>query len=152
MFAGTGQPQRMSHSHTHGPGEVHSHSHMHLNSPQTPQSPGFFPPDPVLQALIDQDFVPVPIALSSDSISVLCPDHKREKCDDCSVDFSITNRLSKLLAANPNLLCPPPSNVVSQKLSQMVTSIKEDGNVGIQTEYFRTDFTFRTYRRYLKLV
>jgi len=48
------------------------------------------------------------------------------------VDFVNTNRLSKLLAANPNLLCPPPSNVVSQKLSQMVTSTKDDGNVRVQ--------------------
>ena len=143
----------MSHSHTHGPGEVHSHSHMHLNGPQTPQSPGFLMPDPAVLAQIDQDFVPLPIALSSDSVSALCSTHKREKCDDCNVDFVITNRLSKLLAANPNLLCPPPSNVVSQKLSQMVTSTKDDGNVRIQNlGFFGTVLPFSTCRRYLKQV
>jgi translocation protein SEC72 len=97
-------------------------------------------PDPAVQAQIDQDFVPLPIALSSDSVSALCSTHKREKCDDCNVDFVITNRLSKLLAANPNLLCPPPSNVVSQKLSQMVTSMKDDGNVRVQNLDFWAQF------------
>ncbi|KAF9054636.1 hypothetical protein BJ165DRAFT_1332943, partial [Panaeolus papilionaceus] len=58
----------------------------------------------------------------------VCDSHKLEKCDDCNVDFINTNRLSKLLAANPNLLCPPPANIVSQKLSQMVTATKEEGN------------------------
>jgi len=38
------------------------------------------------------------------------------------------NRLSKLLITNPNLLCPPPPNVVSQKLSQVIITTKEEGN------------------------
>ena len=114
----------MSHSHTHAPGEVHSHSH---GSPQSPMS--LPTPDPILQALIDQDFIPVPLTLSSDSASALCANHKLEKCDDCKVDFVNTNRLAKLLIANPNLLCPPPSNVISQKLTQAVQAAKEEGNV-----------------------
>jgi len=85
-------------------------------------------PDPALQALIDQDFVPSSLTLSSDTTIALCSEHKLEKCDDCNVDFVNTNRLSRLLVANPNLLCPPPSNVISQKLTQMVTSTKDEGN------------------------
>lgn len=116
----------MSHSHTHAPGEVHSHSH---GTPQTPITPAMPTPDPILQALIDQDFIPVPLTLSSDNASALCASHKLEKCDDCKVDFVNTNRLAKLLIANPNLLCPPPSNVISQKLTQAVQSTKDEGNV-----------------------
>jgi len=115
----------MSHSHSHAPGEEHCHSH----GPQSPQSPGMSVPDPALQARIDQDFVPCPLVLGSESTIALCADHKLEKCDTCDVDFVITNRLSRLLVSNPTLLCPPPSNVVSQKLSQMVQSTKDDGNV-----------------------
>lgn len=115
----------MSHSHTHAPGEEHSHSH----GPQSPQTPGIPTPDPALQALIDQDFVPVPLVLATEGTTALCADHKLEKCDTCNVDFAITNRLSRLLVGNPTLLCPPPSNVVSQKLSQVVQSTKEEGNV-----------------------
>ena len=85
--------------------------------------------DPILQALIDQDFIPVPLTLSSDASSALCASHKLEKCDDCKVDFVNTNRLAKLLIANPNLLCPPPSNVISQKLTQAVLATKDEGNV-----------------------
>ena len=92
-------------------------------------SPGLPVPDPNLQALIDQDFIPVPLTLSPDKTLALCASHKLEKCDDCNVDFVNTNRLARLLVANPNLICPPPSNVVSQKLSQMVKSSKDEGNV-----------------------
>lgn len=116
----------MSHSHTHAPGEEHSHSH----GPQQPQQ--MMPaPDPALQALIDQDFRPVPLALGADGAIAVCEPHKLEKCDNCNVDFVNTNRLSRLLVANPNLLCPPPSNIVSQKLTQMVTGAKDEGNVSI---------------------
>ncbi|KAF9448932.1 TPR-like protein [Macrolepiota fuliginosa MF-IS2] len=115
----------MSHSHTHAPGEEHSHSHSHAPQQQQPIMPT---PDPTVQALIDQDFRPVPLALAADGAIALCEPHKLEKCDNCNVDFVNTNRLSRLLVANPNLLCPPPSNVVSQKLTQMVTSAKDEGN------------------------
>lgn len=87
------------------------------------------PPDPALQALIDQDFRPVPVALAGDGTLAVCEPHKLEKCDPCNVDFVNTNRLSRLLVANPSLLCPPPSNVVSQNLTKMVTGAKDEGNV-----------------------
>ncbi|KAK7031631.1 translocation protein sec72 [Favolaschia claudopus] len=112
----------MSHSHTHAPGEVHNHSH-------GPAQPAPQPTiDPALQAIIDADFIQTPIALSQDSNLALCAPHKLEKCTDCKVDYINLNRLSKILVGNPTLLCPPPSNVISQKLTQMVTQTKEEGN------------------------
>ncbi|KAF7345393.1 Translocation protein sec72 [Mycena venus] len=112
----------MSHSHTHAPGEVHNHSH---GPPQPPPQPAV---DPALQAIIDADFIPTPIALSQDNNLALCEPHKLEKCTDCGVDYINLNRLSKILVGNPTLLCPPPSNVISQKLTQMVTQTKDEGN------------------------
>lgn len=113
----------MSHSHTHAPGETHSHSHA---PPQPAPQPAA---DPALQALIDADFVPTPIALSQDANLALCAPHGLEKCADCGVDYINLNRLSKILVGNPTLLCPPPANVISQKLTQMVTTTKDEGNV-----------------------
>jgi len=121
----------MSHGHTHGPGQSCSHS-------DVPQSPVMPTPDPALQALIDQDFIPVPIALSSDAHAALCARHRLEKCDPCNVNFANTNRLAQLLVQNPNLLCPPPNNVVTQKLTQMVVSTKDDGNVRLSSPPFPT--------------
>ncbi|KAJ7173509.1 hypothetical protein C8R46DRAFT_1083029 [Mycena filopes] len=117
----------MSHSHTHAPGETHSHSH---GPPQQQAQPAMPQPtaDPVLQALIDADYVPTALALSPDNNLALCGPHSLEKCADCKVDFVNMNRLSKLLVGNPGLLCPPPSNVISQKLTQMVTQTKDEGN------------------------
>ncbi|KAJ6606992.1 hypothetical protein B0H10DRAFT_1819139 [Mycena sp. CBHHK59/15] len=112
----------MSHSHTHAPGETHSHSH---GPPQPVAQPAA---DPALQALIDADFIPTPLALSPDNNFALCAVHSLEKCTDCGCDYVNLNRLSKLLVANPGLLCPPPANVISQKLSQLVTSTKDEGN------------------------
>lgn len=118
----------MSHSHTHAPGEEHSHSHS--QPAPTPQMAP--PPDPALQALIEQDFHPIPIALGApDNSQALCENHSLEKCTDCDVDFVNLNRLAKLLVANPNLMCPPPANVVSQKLTQVITTTKEEGNASI---------------------
>ena len=113
------------HDHTHAPGEEHSHSH----GPETPQSASFPALDPTAQAVLDQDFVAVPLALHPDPHSAVCAPHKLEKCDKCNVDFVNTNRLSRLLVANPGLLCPPPNNVVSQQLTQMVQRTKDEGNV-----------------------
>ena len=115
----------MSQSHTHGPGEVHNHSH---GPPQQPQQT----PDPVLQARIEADFRPVDLTVDAPNEShALCAKHSLEKCADCGLDFVNLNRLSKLLITNPNLLCPPPPNVVSQKLSQVITTTKEEGNVSV---------------------
>ncbi|KAH0582461.1 Translocation protein sec72 [Termitomyces sp. J132] len=120
----------MSHSHSHAPGQTHSHTHSHElpQSPQSPQAHMMPTPDPALQALIDEDFRPVPLSLSDDRNTAHCLEHRLEKCDACNIDFVNLNRLSILLANNPNLLCPPPSNVVTQKLSQMVTTTKDEGN------------------------
>jgi translocation protein SEC72 len=89
------------------------------------------PPDPVMQAIIDQSFRPVDVTLGGDpnSQSVLCAKHQLEKCVDCDLDFKELNRLSKILFMNPNLLCPPPAKIVNQKLSQMVNVTKDEGNV-----------------------
>ncbi|KAG6910072.1 hypothetical protein DXG01_013525 [Tephrocybe rancida] len=113
-----------AHSHTHAPGEEHSHSHSH-EPPQPSMAPTA---DPALQALIEEDFRPVPISLSDDLHNARCLEHRLEKCEPCDVDFVNLNRLATLLANNPNLLCPPPANVVTQKLSQMVTATKDEGN------------------------
>lgn len=124
------QAAMSEHSHTHAPGESHSHSHA---PPQQQQAQVPPPPDPALQAIIDQDFKPVDIALSPDTHVALCAKHSLEKCTDCDIDFINLNRLSRILAANPNLLCPPPANVVSQKLTQAVTATKDEGNVSAHT-------------------
>ncbi|KAG6835075.1 hypothetical protein H0H93_005068, partial [Arthromyces matolae] len=118
----------MSHSHSHAPGESHSHSHGPPQTPQTPQAITAPPPDPALQALIEADFRPVPLSLSDDKHNARCSAHGLEKCEPCDVDFVNLNRLSTLLANNPNLLCPPPAQIVTQKLTQMVTSTKDEGN------------------------
>lgn len=119
----------MSHGHTHGPGEEHSHSHSHAPQQGQPQAQALPPPDPALQALIDQDYIPSALTLADDRNRALCAAHKLEKCTPCDVDFVGLNRLSALLVANPNLLCPPPANVVTQKITQIVTATKDEGNV-----------------------
>ena len=85
--------------------------------------------DPVMQAVIEADFRPVELTLDSTNVAALCAVHSREKCDECDVDYTQLNRLSKVLAANPTLHCPPPPNVVNQKLSQIINQTKEEGNV-----------------------
>ncbi|KAF5384594.1 hypothetical protein D9757_007470 [Collybiopsis confluens] len=114
----------MSHTHTHAPGESHSHSH----GPPQPQQVALPPPDPALQALIEADFRPISLALSSDNSALLCEPHKLEKCSSCNSDYINLNRLAKILAANPNLKAPPPANVISKNLSQAVNNTKEEGN------------------------
>lgn len=85
--------------------------------------------DPIMQAVIEADFRPVDLTLDSDNVAALCAVHSREKCDECDIDYTQLNRLSKVLAANPTLHCPPPPNVVNQKLSQIINQTKEEGNV-----------------------
>lgn len=116
-------------SHSHGPGQP---SHTHGPQPQAPQQPtvAIRPPDPVMQAVIEDSFSPVSIALGApDNVSALCASHQLEKCAECNVDFTALNRVSRTLLLNPNLRCPPPPQVVSQKLSQAITLTKEEGNV-----------------------
>ena len=85
--------------------------------------------DPIMQAVIEADFRPVDLTLDSANVAALCAVHSREKCDECDIDYTQLNRLSKVLAANPTLHCPPPPNVVNQKLSQIINQTKEEGNV-----------------------
>ena len=84
--------------------------------------------DPAMQALIDQDFRPVALTLGNDNNMAFCEPHKLEKCEECDVDYINLNRLSMILANNPTLLCPPPANVVTQRITQIVTATKDEGN------------------------
>ncbi|KAI0316764.1 hypothetical protein OF83DRAFT_1059823 [Amylostereum chailletii] len=87
-----------------------------------------------MQALIEADFRPVDIAFGEpNNCTARCGPHKLEKCTDCDVDFANMNRLSSILAANPNLVCPPPPQITNKNLSQMVNATKEEGNT-----YFRS--------------
>ena len=88
-------------------------------------------PDPRLQAAIEASFVPVDIELTEPSNSnVKCAPHKLEKCDECGVDFVDLNRIAKIFVSNPNLRCPPPPNVITKQLSDVINRTKEEGNVG----------------------
>ena len=88
------------------------------------------PPDPVLQAIIDSDFKQVNLKLGGpDGNFVLSGVNSEEVDEENGLDFTRLNRLTKLLATNPNLRCPPPPTVVSQKLSQVINGTKEEGNV-----------------------
>ncbi|KAL1940787.1 hypothetical protein VTO73DRAFT_7828 [Trametes versicolor] len=119
----------MSHSHTHAPGESHNHSHGPQPPQQQQQTMVMRPPDPLMQAVIEESFRPVDLALGPpENASALCGKHKQEKCVDCNVDYRALNRLSRLLVANPNLRCPPPPQVVSQNLSQAINNTKDEGN------------------------
>lgn len=92
-------------------------------------------PDPVMQARIDADFRRVDLAVGGPGHAfAFCSKHKVEKCDECNLDFAALNRISKILVTNPNLRCPPPPNVVQQKLSQAVTNTKDEGNVRIESD------------------
>lgn len=85
--------------------------------------------DPVMQARIEADFKPVDLAVGGPGNAfAFCQPHKAEKCDVCKVDFTALNRISKIFITNPNLRCPPPPNVLQQKLSQAVTNTKDEGN------------------------
>ncbi|EGN95115.1 hypothetical protein SERLA73DRAFT_61312 [Serpula lacrymans var. lacrymans S7.3] len=82
-----------------------------------------------MQVIIEQDFSVVDLAIGGPNNSfAFCEPHKLEKCTDCDIDFVSVNRLSKILLGSPNLRCPPPANVVSQKLSQAITNTKDEGN------------------------
>lgn len=113
--------------HSHGPGQP-PHSH---GPPQAQQAQMVMrPPDPVMQALIEATFQPVDIKLGPpDNASALCGAHSLEKCAECNVDYVALNRMSKLLQANPALRCPPPPNIVTTKLSQVINTTKDEGNV-----------------------
>jgi hypothetical protein len=139
----------MSQSHTHAPGEVHNHSH----GPPEPQQQQVTlqTPDPALQAIIEADFRPVDLIVGAPNDSfAYCP-HSSEKCSECGLDFINLNRLSKLLTANPMLKCPPPPNVISQKLSTVINTTKEEGNVRVFVcSHLRQQESNRFSRHFLK--
>lgn len=70
----------------------------------------------------------MPAGLSADKNTAVCANHGLEKCDSCDVDFVLLNRLSNALLQHPTLICPPPGNVISPKITQLVTATKEEGN------------------------
>ncbi|THH32475.1 hypothetical protein EUX98_g1740 [Antrodiella citrinella] len=123
----------MSQTHTHGPGQPsHSHEPAPQQQPQQQQQQIMRPPDPVMQQLIEESFQPVDVVLGApDNSSVLCAPHSLEKCAACDADYTALNRISRTLQMNPNLRCPPPPNIVSQKLSQAINTTKEEGNVRV---------------------
>ena len=123
--------------HSHGPGQpTHSHgppAGLPQQQQQQPPKQVIPAPDPVMQAVIEASFVPVDITLGPpDNVTALCQVHSLEQCTACDVDYSALNRISRLLLLNPNLRCPPPPQMVTQKLSQAVTAMKEEGNVSYQ--------------------
>lgn len=130
----------MSHTHSHAPGQP-SHSHgppasAPQQQQQQPVKQALPAPDPVMQAVIEASFVPVDVALGPpENVSAICQAHSLEKCSECDVDYSSLNRISKLLLMNPNLRCPPPPQMVTQKLTQAVTAMKEEGNVSLPLQY-----------------
>lgn len=93
-------------------------------------------PDPRLQAAIEAVYVPVDIELTEPANSnVRCAPHKLEKCDDCGLDFVDLNRIAKIFVSNPNLRCPPPPNVITKQLSDVINKTKEEGNVSTSCLY-----------------
>ncbi|KAF8883946.1 hypothetical protein CPB85DRAFT_1338329 [Mucidula mucida] len=126
----------MSHSHSHAPGEDHSHSHGPQPPPQQQQRPMPAPPDPVIQALIDAQYVPVDLKV--DGSIVRCGPHNAVVCKECNLDFVRLSQLATILTQNPNIIVPPPStpNMVNKNLSAMVNKIKEEGNQNFKAGQF----------------
>ncbi|KAI0085736.1 hypothetical protein BDY19DRAFT_996422 [Irpex rosettiformis] len=122
----------MSQMHSHGPGQP-MHSHGPAPAPnvqqQQQQRPVVPQPDPVVQAVIEASFQPVDIRLGPpDNVVAQCGEHGLEKCADCDVNYVSLNQISRLMHMNPNLRCPPPPQMTTVKLTQAVTTTKDDGN------------------------
>ena len=118
----------MSHEgHTHDGSEGPNHTH---GPPPGPPMPT--PADPLVQAALDEQFRPVPLALSSTSnATAVCSQHSLEVCTDCGVDFAELNLFAKMIAATNEIAIPPPPSVVNQPRSLAVQKAKEEGNVGL---------------------
>jgi len=111
--------------HTHGPQQGAPPAQQQ----QQQQQMAVRPPDPLMQAVIEESHIPVDTAIGSDNASVLCEPHKLEKCADCDLDFTAMNKITKQLLLYPTYRCPPPPTVVTQLLSQGVNTKKEEGNI-----------------------
>ncbi|KIY65811.1 TPR-like protein [Cylindrobasidium torrendii FP15055 ss-10] len=99
--------------------------------PQMQQRQGPPPPDPVIQAAIDAQYVPVDLDLADGGV-IRCNKHKQVVCQECNADYLRLTMLSTILTANPNLHVPPPPNVQNKNLSMQVNKVKEEGNVAFK--------------------
>ncbi|KAG8733984.1 hypothetical protein FRC11_013822, partial [Ceratobasidium sp. 423] len=129
------------HGHSHDGGD-HGHSHdgphAHSHSPQPGQGPPqqLLNPDPIDPALLadmDANFKPRPVKLvgpeGNTTCQVVCVEHSTDKCDECGVDYTDLNLLSRMLVQAPNLIVPPPPQVTDKNRSAHVSKFKEEGNV-----------------------
>jgi len=95
------------------------------------------PTDPIIQEAIDADFHPLNLKLGPpDNTVVLSAFNDQEIDAENDLDLTGLNRLTKLLVTNPNIRCPPPPNVVSQKLSAAINNTKEEGNTLFKAKQF----------------
>lgn len=110
--------------------------------------------DPAMQARIEADFCPVDLSVAGPGHAfAVCQKHKTEKCDQCELDFTALNRVSKIFITNPALRCPPPPNVLQQELSDMVKTRKDEGNVwGVFFIYITFSYTQKYHKagKYMK--
>jgi translocation protein SEC72 len=80
--------------------------------------------------VIDADFHPIDLKfVPPENFVVISGANSQEKDTENDLDFTSLNRLTKLFVTNPNIRCPPPPGVVSQKLSAAINNTKEEGNV-----------------------
>ncbi|KDN47042.1 hypothetical protein RSAG8_03819, partial [Rhizoctonia solani AG-8 WAC10335] len=129
------------HGHSHDDGD-HGHSHdgphAHSHSPQPGQGPPqqLLNPDPIDPAMLadmDANFKPRPVKLvgpeGNITCQVVCTEHSTDKCDECGVDYTDLNLLSRMLVQAPNLIVPPPPQVTDKNRSAHVSKFKDEGNV-----------------------
>ncbi|CAE6402798.1 unnamed protein product [Rhizoctonia solani] len=128
------------HGHSHDGGD-HGHSHdgphAHSHSPQPGQGPPqqLLNPDPIDPAMLadmDANFKSRPVKLvgpeGNTTCQVVCPEHSTDKCDECGVDYTDLNLLSRMLVQAPNLIVPPPPQVTDKNRSAHVSKFKDEGN------------------------
>jgi translocation protein SEC72 len=109
------------------------HSHGPAPPQQQQQQQQMPAPDPAILAAIDATFKEVPFKLGPPNDSqIFCPVHSLEKCTDCNIDFTSVNQLAKLIATIPaEVGVPPPAQLAGPQRAQLVTKMKEEGNVRI---------------------
>ncbi|CAE6468397.1 unnamed protein product [Rhizoctonia solani] len=132
--------QVADHGHSHDGGD-HGHSHdgphAHSHSPQPGQGPPqqLLNPDPIDPAMLadmDANFKSRPVKLvgpeGNTTCQVVCAEHSTDKCDECGVDYTDLNLLSRMLVQAPNLIVPPPPQVTDKNRSAHVSKFKDEGN------------------------
>lgn len=86
-------------------------------------------PDPEIQAAIDNTFREVKFKVGEPNSNVLlCENHDRQKCDECQVDFTAVNELAARIVTLQSPI-PPPPQLATNHVAQLVTKAKEEGNV-----------------------